>query len=81
MAKRVVPMDSPGRQLLVSRSLEPFDFSFMLAWLLGQACLASKSLGLNRENMGEIGKIERMAIHTLWLLGYCSDGKTGCTYG
>ena len=54
MAKRVVPMDSPGRQLLVSRSSEPFDLFFMLAWLLGQACLASKSLGLDGENMGGI---------------------------
>ena len=40
MAKRVVPMDSPGRKLSVSRTLEPFDFfsgllgySGKLAWL------------------------------------------------
>ena len=44
MAKRVVPMDSPGRQLRVSRSSEPFDFFFRLAWLPEEACLASSSL-------------------------------------
>ena len=46
IAKRVVPMDSPGRQLRVSRSSEPFDFFFRLAWLPEEACLASSSLDL-----------------------------------